>query len=226
MNKKLDDDALSRWLDGELDAERSSDIEASVTADPGLSATAERLRAQDEDLRGWFDEQAGLPSPKIEQSVREAFVDRRTRSSAPGSRHWWLPAAAAAAVVIVGLAGFDYLIERRVDAALGQLRAERASDLALIASAVQEVLETRESGAEVSFSNDETGLSVTLSPQRTWKSASGHWCREFIEVFDGRSIETAPIGTACRTQEGLWMRVATEIPGMQPVFLPDRDRDL
>ena len=138
---------------------------------------------------------------------------RRTRQTKAAWQRWWLPASAAALVLGVGLAGFDYMLDRRVDAALDQMRAERASDLALLASAMQEVLETRESGIEVSFQNSDTGLSVTLLPRRTWKSASGHWCREFVEAVGETPVEDAAISTACRSPDGRWQRVMTELPG-------------
>ena len=131
-----------------------------------------------------------------------------------------MPAAAAAAVVVIGLLAFDTMIDRRVDLALKQMRAERAADISMLASAVQEVLETRQSGAEAIYENASTGLAVKIVPRRTWKSASGHWCREFSELFHA-SVERQPvISVACRNESGSWVRTRTELSAPSAPVVP------
>ena len=218
MNRQFDEETLSRFLDGDLPARDMAEIEAALEADPALVEELSALETQDQAIRDWFDAQLTDPPAALTETVRAGFARRRAHhGGGPGWGHWWLPSAAAAAVVAVGLGAFDYMLDRRVDAALGQMRAERASDMALLASAMQEVLETRESGVEVSYTNNSTGFGVTLIPRRTWKSASGHWCREFVEVFDGTGRETAPTSVACRDPDGNWRRVTTKVPSP---FLP------
>ena len=89
------------------------------------------------------------------------------------------------------------------------------------ADIMQEVLESQESGTEVAFQNPETGLAFRIKPQRTWKSASGHWCREFIEVVGDRTDADAPVSTACRVSKQRWVRVVTTLPGWQEPVLPN-----
>lgn len=221
MVGRTDDETLSRWFDGELPPKEHEEVARAIDSDTDLAVRADSIRAQDASVRKWFDDQLAPPPPVLEQSVKAAFAARRRDRKATSGRAWWLPAAAAAAVLIAGIAGFDYLIDRRVNDALDRMRAERASDMAMLASAMQDVLETRESGVPVSFENDQTGLAVTFIPTRTWKSASGHWCREFTEVFPEVSSDEAPVGTACRNSDGHWMRVRTELPGPGVPFMPD-----
>ena len=223
MPRKFDDEVLSRWLDDELERSQRSEIAHALSEDATLAREVDGLRAQDERIRSWFETEPAS-NPELESSVRAAFAARRARRPGKAWGRWMMPAAAAAMVMVAGFAGFDYMIDRRVDAALDQLRAERASDLALLASAMQDVLETRESGVAVSFDNSETGFSVTIVPKRTWKSASGHWCREFAEVLDRGPAEAAPVSTACRTPDGRWVRVSTELPGAQFPMILEKPR--
>lgn len=216
----IDREALSRFLDGESTGSERRAIAGDQTA----MDEAGRMRQQDDALRAWFDGLADEPPPPaLERTIRGGFKARRARHSLS---RWWPSVAAAAVVFVAGLAAFDAMIDRRVNQALDRMRAERASDIALLASAVQDVLEKQPSGSEVRFENASTGFGVTLVPQRTWKSASGHWCREFVEVFDSAEPNTAPVSTACRTTDGRWVRVRTEVQAPETPFLPVRGRNL
>lgn len=228
MTGEIDNQALSRWLDNELDSADAEKVKTAMHSDRAVADDAERLRRQDDAVRDWFDGELSPAPSHLEESIRNGFSRRRARQGNAARHHWWLPAAAAAVVAVVGLAGFDYMLDRRVGAALDQMRAERASDLALLASAVQDVLETQESGIKVSYRNSDTGLTITLLPQRTWKSASGHWCREFVEAVGDTPVEDAAVSTACRSPDGRWQRVVTELPGSQaPLILnTNSPRDL
>lgn len=215
MTSRIDDEKISRFLDGELDDAHVAGDQHTALGDHTLTPRADQIRGQEKAIRDWFEGKLPAPSPTIEQSIRTGFAERRAHHHRAKRSRWWLPAAAAAAVLFVGFAAFNQLIDSRVEAALDQMRVERASDIALLTSAMQEVLETRESGVKVSFRNTATGLSVTMIPRRTWKSASGHWCREFVESIGNAPIEKSAVTTACRSSNGLWKRVRTELPGGQ-----------
>ena len=216
----IDRDILSRIIDDEAtEADRRA-----LGDDPAAQAGLDAMLRQDAAVRDWFDSAAGAQvPPALERAVRNGFKVRRART---GIVRWFVPVAAAAVMVVAGVATFDAMLDRRVNQALEQMRAERASDLALLASAVQDVLEQQPSGAEVRFENAATGFEVTLKPRRTWKSASGHWCREFVEIFDPLATETAPISTACRTPDGRWVRVRTELKTPTTPVLPLRLQNL
>lgn len=224
MAGKIDDETLSRWLDDALQPAEAGTVADAMMSDDALAARADAIKMQDSNIRSWFDDQLAQPPIGLEHSVKAAFAARRAHQRSSNGRQWWLPAVAAAVVLVAGFAGFNHAIDSRVNDALDRMRTERASDMAMLASAVQEVLENRESGVEVSFENDQTGLAVTLIPRRTWKSASGHWCREFAEVVGSMPPEDAAVSTACRTSEGQWKRISTEVPGvLAPIILEAPD---
>ena len=201
-----DDEVLSRFLDGELDPSWTAESRADLTK----SERAGALTAQDDKIRAWFDAHLEMAPDQLARGVRQGFAARRRARRTP---HWWALGAAAAAVAVVAMVGASYLIDRRVDAVLDQMRAERASDMAVLTAAMQDVLETRESGIAVSFQNETTGLAVSITPRRTWKSSTGHWCREFSEVIEQTDVRNEAVGTACRATNGRWQRVLTEMPG-------------
>ena len=71
--------------------------------------------------------------------------------------------------------------------------------------AVQRALETRETGDRETWSVAGVARG-TVSPLRTWRSTSGHWCREFeetVRLADGRT--DAAIGIRCRQSDGRWL---------------------
>ncbi len=219
MTRRIDDETLSRWLDSELDASDRTAVEDAIRTGTEDADHVARLRAQDDRLRQWFETESA-DTAHLAESVRAGFANKGAGTRFSSRHAWWMPAAAAAAIVVAGLVGFDYMLERRVNDALEQMRSERASDLALMATAMQDVLESQESGTEVAFQNPETGLAFRIKPQRTWKSASGHWCREFVEVIGGQKVSDAPLSTACRIAKQRWVRVVTALPGWQePVLL-------
>jgi len=79
--------------------------------------------------------------------------------------------------------------------------------LVIARDTVQSALERRAAGeSEVWRVSGIAAGSVT--PLRTWKSKSGHWCREYeelIELADGQTQRN--IATRCRTPDGHWLEV-------------------
>ena len=71
-------------------------------------------------------------------------------------------------------------------------------------AAVQAALENRVRGQAQHWSVPGVARG-SIIPRRTWRSRSGHWCREFEEIVqltDGRR-QTA-IGVRCRSSDGRW----------------------
>lgn len=65
-------------------------------------------------------------------------------------------------------------------------------------------LENTPSGNAVSWRNPDSGHSGTVTPQPSYKNATGQYCREYEQTItvDGRT-ETA-YGRACRQADGSW----------------------
>lgn len=65
-------------------------------------------------------------------------------------------------------------------------------------------LETSKTGQTSSWTNPDSGNSGTVTPQRTYQTASGEYCREYQQtVTVGGKTEQA-YGTACRQPDGSW----------------------
>lgn len=67
----------------------------------------------------------------------------------------------------------------------------------------QQALETRPTGSTAAWSNPDTGADYSVTPTRTYESASGP-CRDYTTeaVIDGRAEVVH--GTACRQPDGTW----------------------
>jgi len=70
--------------------------------------------------------------------------------------------------------------------------------------AVQSALELRETGETERWSVP--GIAEgEVTPRRTWRTQSGHWCREYEErlrLASGQAQHS--VGTRCRAKDGTW----------------------
>ncbi len=112
---------------------------------------------------------------------------------------------AARAVAVAGLSlGLSACAQTPTpgDAAYSSL-APRAEVLAR--NTVQTALETATSDSSLEWSFAEDGSKGTVMPLRTYRSTTGFYCREYVEV-----VETTTNGrnsrqrTACRDLDGVW----------------------
>ncbi len=77
-----------------------------------------------------------------------------------------------------------------------------------IDAAIQTALETHLSGRSRQWSSAKSNLSGRVTPVRTWRSRSGHFCRAFVEIIRLPSgVERNSRGRACRNQAGVWVRI-------------------
>jgi surface antigen len=141
--------------------------------------------------------------------VRSGFAARRRRAVTGLAMRWAGPVAAALAIVIVG---HQWSLRHAEQA----LEAREAQIVALADQAVQDALEHALSGAAVSVSDPKMASTVSITPTRTYRSETKHWCREFVEdlVIDGERVTR--FGLACRETDGGWRRVQTQQPGSMP----------
>lgn len=77
-------------------------------------------------------------------------------------------------------------------------------DRQLADAAVQRALESSASGSRVDWHNEHSGNRGSVSPLRTYRSRSGHFCREYEENLRVGRQAARYRDTACRAQAGDW----------------------
>ncbi len=201
---------LSAYHDRELGLEETSRLRRSLAADVEARAVLDAFDRIDDAVRESFAEDLDAPiSLDLARAVRSGLAVRRRRAIGLTVLRWAGPVAAAIAIVVFG----DRWVEQRTEMAL----AERELQIAeLTDRAVQDALENALSGAAVSLADDKLSGVVSITPTRTYRSETKHWCREFVEdvVIDGK--HTTRFGLACRENTGEWRRVQTRLPGSTP----------
>ena len=80
---------------------------------------------------------------------------------------------------------------------------DRADKLAMQQS-TQQALEVGQSGAPVAWRNPDSGHSGTVTPQPSYETASGTYCREFQQTVTIDGQTQSAYGTACRQPDGSW----------------------
>ena len=83
---------------------------------------------------------------------------------------------------------------------------DRADQLYASRAEVQ-ALEYAPSGTETAWHNPDSGHSGSITPTRTYESATGDYCREFQQqAAIGGEVQSV-YGTACRQPDGQWQVV-------------------
>jgi len=80
-------------------------------------------------------------------------------------------------------------------------------DLVLARAVLQDTLETHRRQQAAPWRNDATGNSGLFTPLRTFRITSGFFCREFREELRSSAAVAQRTGTACRREDGVWIRV-------------------
>jgi len=77
-------------------------------------------------------------------------------------------------------------------------------DVTLATGTLQETLETAPDGATRRWRNEVSGHSGTITPTRTYLSASGHFCRDYREELAMGEQNGRFYHTACRNDAERW----------------------
>lgn len=207
---ELTREQVSAYHDGELAPDEAARLRALLADDAEAVELLEAFGRVDAEARAAWGAELDDPLPlALARTVRQGFAARRRKAVARVALRWAGPVAAAIAILIGG----NQWIEHRIEEALVE-REQRIA--ALTDAAVQQALETALSGVPVAVSDAEVGSTVSITPTRTYKSESEHWCREFVEkvMIDGEQVTR--FGLACREKDGGWQRLQTRLPGNQP----------
>ncbi len=209
MTEKLDSETLVAFVDGELDASETRRVERLLEADAEARETVRQLRESTQLLQGAYQETLVAPIPaRVYEGIDGAFAESRDRSAGAGAGLSAWPRVAAVAMAaslatfVLGYFLSEYRWEQRLEHQSATAEQERGAWLA----ALQQGLEQHVSGEPVEWRNPDSGAQGRVMPVRTFKSASGQWCREYevrIDSTGGAQIER---GIACRTEAGEWRR--------------------
>lgn len=200
---------LSAFHDGELGLDETSKLRRALADDADARALLESFDKIDDAVREAFDAELDQPVPlELARTVRNGFRARRRRDIGTTLVRWAGPMAAAIAIVVVG----HFYSQYRTEEALAQQQAQIA---ALTDKAVQDALEHALSGSEVTLADHKLAGAVSITPTRTYKSETQHWCREFVEEVMVDGEKTVRFGLACRESDGEWRRVETRLEGNQ-----------
>ncbi len=83
-----------------------------------------------------------------------------------------------------------------------------SQDKRTAAATTQQALENKPSGTTTAWNNPDSGNSGTVTPVRTYQSASGQYCREFEQTVTIGGKPQKSYGTACRQPDGSWQIVS------------------
>jgi len=195
MNE-FDDTLLAAYMDAELDAASTREIESALAVDPRLRLRLERMRVAEHTVRAAFDEVARLPLPplRVPTGSFAAMVARRQRRLLP-----WAAAASLAALVATGAVSYR-LGQIEQASVTASLEAETAS----MHKTFQKVIDTELSGTTVEWRSPRGTARAEFTPVRTWKTETGRYCREFTELVVREGVQHLEGGVACRRDDGSW----------------------
>jgi len=204
MNEAIPFETLSAYVDGELDDAAAAAVERAMAADARLRDRVREIRETDATLRAALGGplRDRVPPPLL-TAIDDGFAARRRRRLP----RVVLPIAASiAAVAALGAVGYR-LHETQLDAAKKAVVAAQAHERAVLTATINHVLETAVSGKSVAWEVPETGVRGEVTPIRTYRSTSGHWCREYRveEVAAGGTTDRR--GVACRIGDKEWRTV-------------------
>lgn len=201
---------IGALIDGELDEDEILALEKRLFSDLSARSLFRGMADDDRKLKQAFLSSRQEGSAALMATIDQGFRERNgppTRNTGfRQAQGWWLQAAAAVVLVVGSAFATTQFMENRLDKTLTAFAAQAEADRRFVGSALREALETKGSGQKVSV-EEFGGAGGSVTPVRTYKSVSGHWCREYVRDIrlDGRSIDIR--GVACRTIDGDWVTV-------------------
>ena len=217
FNEKREQVALAadigRLLDGEGTEEELSKLKDGLSQIEGAPELLQQMSYDNRVLQG------AVASPVPDESmarfkglIDSEFAKRSGGRERGGALSWTgvLVQMAAALVLIAGTFAFtSHWMQSQMDQTVATLAAHMETERILLAQSVQEALETRVSGEPVYIGQEGDWLEV-LTPIKTYKSKSGHWCRQYLRQTSFGSMQLSIRGTACRDENGTWTTVLAE----------------
>jgi len=204
---------IGRILDDEVSADERADLLRTIRQS---EAGEELLRKLSHDnmlvQKAVFSEIPGDSMDRFQNVIDREFAKREMPQIHVAHPSWkgTFIQMAAALVLIAGTFMFTtFWMQSRMDDAVASLAVHMETERTLLAQTVQEALETKVSGEPV-YVGQEGNWSEILTPIKTYKSKSGHWCRQYLRETTFGGLDLSIRGTACRDQNGTWTTVFAE----------------
>ncbi|WP_434054633.1 MAG: hypothetical protein RDA78_07105 [Roseibium sp.] len=215
---------IGRLLDRELTEAEDAALRDAITQSEGGEDLLRDMAADNALLQSAVS--ASVPDhsmTRLQNAIDREFDKRDVAPRSRAQPFWSSPMVQVAASVVLVAGTFMFTafwMQSRMDDAVASLAAHMETERVLLAQTVQEALETRVSGEPV-YIGQEGSWTDVLTPIKTYKSKSGHWCREYVRqtTFSGRDLTIQ--GTACRDENGTWTTVFAE--PVSDKFTPQRD---
>jgi surface antigen len=215
MSDRIETETLSAYVDGELSAEAAGAVERAMAADPAVAASVDALRRDAALVRTAYNEALLAPVPeRLLHAIDAAFAARPGGSGGGGEvggarqAPWRMAVAAAVAALVIGLSGSYFLAEWQVERRIARIESIRTADQRFIEQTIARALEKHVSGTLVEWRNPDSGSQGQVEPVRTFRNASGQFCREYVHRADMRTSGTrqeSRRGIACRGSDGKWL---------------------
>ncbi|WP_269584929.1 hypothetical protein [Roseibium sp. Sym1] len=202
---------IGKVLDGECAEEERAALRERIEKLDGGPELMQQMAADNSALQKAVP--AAVPDASMErfQSLIDREFARRSRPAGAGAPWTGVVAQMAAALVLIAgtFAFTTYWMQSRMDDAVSSLAAHMETERILLAQTVQEALETKVSGEPVLI-GQEGAWSEVLTPIKTYRSKSGHWCRQYLRQTTFGGLDLSIRGTACRDVNGTWTTVFAE----------------
>jgi surface antigen len=141
-----------------------------------------------------------------------AFLLMGCESTGPRTAVGGLGGAAAGGLLAAALGGEGTAIAAVtiLGGLLGGAIGERldAADRQRANAAAAQALEAVPSGQSVTWRNPDSGNAGTVTPVRTYQTATGQYCREYTQTINVGGERHQSYGTACRQPDGTWRIVS------------------
>ncbi len=238
---KLDDIALMAYLEGELDAAESRDVERAIQDSPDMRERAEALQRTIDKVRDTY-------SPVLEAPVPEHLISTIENFRAPAEsvehpkggwrqQDWMRLAASVCLGIIVGAGGMSFLgtdggeapsTDRIVSRGAGGPDAapdtgaiegptgwprtfQEPERLAAFEEQLPAVLERTANGVAVTMTLSPT-VTAEITPIESFLSTSGTFCRKARYQPVKQEAPPPSYFTACRADNGMWEIVSIDSP--------------
>lgn len=208
---------LVAYVDGQLDATQTKQVEEALRDDPEARAIVSVLRSSAADVKHAYDEALDRPLP---ESLRRLFEDAGESAAAatnvvslpahPSLVRRLLPLAASVAALMIGFgAGYATFGDRSGRFYVSAGEGDESADL--FQAALQQALEATGPDASQDYASEAQGISGKVTVIGPVTTANLGSCREFRHDAVSNGATAASFGLACRDSHGNWL-VEVETP--------------